>query len=353
MQDVPSSRTTLRFSDFEVDLRAGELRKHGMKVKLQEQPFQVLKLLLEHPGEIVTREDLQRRIWPTDTFVDFDHGVYNAVKRLREALGDSAETPSFIETLSRRGYRFIGRVELIGNNSNHPPTTPVGNAASSASLSSNANSNEPHVAEFASRRSGRFKEMWSLFNRRPVWVRVGTVLCALGLVVGVAVLIDALRSGAHKDEVRTLSVQMATHDPDVQQNGTVKAASPLQLSDDGALEVTKVSPSHNGEFDVMVRNLTDTDLIIHRIAIKKLEESRGIIAGILYPGAKYDLPVDDIPVGGSKRLNISFVVPARGADRFLIALHTTNIYLLEVTLYYNKGHKVSFTKESWGDTDAD
>jgi TolB-like protein/DNA-binding winged helix-turn-helix (wHTH) protein len=105
--NTASPTQVIRFSVFEVDLRAGELRKQGAKVKLQEQPFQVLQLLLEKPGEIVTREELRKRIWPSDTFVDFDGGVNNAIKRLREALGDRADTPRFIETLPRRGYRFI------------------------------------------------------------------------------------------------------------------------------------------------------------------------------------------------------------------------------------------------------
>jgi TolB-like protein/DNA-binding winged helix-turn-helix (wHTH) protein/tetratricopeptide (TPR) repeat protein len=104
---VRSSQEILCFSDFEVDLRSGELRKHGIRIKLQVQPFHVLRILLEHPGEVVTREELQKRIWPADTFVDFDQGLNNAVKKLREALGDDAEKPRFIETLSKRGYRFI------------------------------------------------------------------------------------------------------------------------------------------------------------------------------------------------------------------------------------------------------
>jgi len=101
---------TIRFGVFEVDLRAGELCKQGVKVKLQEQPFQVLQVLLERPGEVVTREELRQRIWPSDTFVDFEGGVYNAVKRLRDALGDTADTPRFVETIPRRGYRFIATV---------------------------------------------------------------------------------------------------------------------------------------------------------------------------------------------------------------------------------------------------
>jgi len=100
----------IRFGVFEVDLRAGELRKQGLKIKLQDQPFQLLQILLERPGEVVTREELQQRIWPADTFVDFEGGVNNAVKRLREALGDRADNPRFIETLPKRGYRFIGVV---------------------------------------------------------------------------------------------------------------------------------------------------------------------------------------------------------------------------------------------------
>src|SRR6266481_3895169 len=111
MADFHAPRGTVRFAAFELDFRASELRKQGIKVKLQEQPFQILQVLLQRPGEIVTREELQQKIWPSDTFVDFDHGLYNAIKRLREALGDSAETPRFVETLSRRGYRFVGKIE--------------------------------------------------------------------------------------------------------------------------------------------------------------------------------------------------------------------------------------------------
>jgi TolB-like protein len=96
---------------FEADFRAGELRKRGVKVKLQEQPLQILQMLLEHPGDVVTRDELRNKIWPADTFVDFEQGLYNAVRRLRDALKDSAEKPHFIETLSRRGYRFIGTVD--------------------------------------------------------------------------------------------------------------------------------------------------------------------------------------------------------------------------------------------------
>ncbi len=101
----------IQFGAFELDSAAGELRKQGIKIRLQEQPLQILQQLLEHPGEVVTREELQRHIWPADTFVDFDHGLYSAVQRLRDALGDTAETPRYVETLPRRGYRFIASVK--------------------------------------------------------------------------------------------------------------------------------------------------------------------------------------------------------------------------------------------------
>ena len=104
------STPPIRFGPFEVDPVSGELRKHGVRVKLQEQPLQILELLLEQPGDVVTREELRQHLWPADTFVDFDHGLYNAIKRLREALGDVADTPRFIETVPRRGYRFIGEI---------------------------------------------------------------------------------------------------------------------------------------------------------------------------------------------------------------------------------------------------
>jgi adenylate cyclase len=113
LSPLSPSSGLVRFSDFEADLSSGELRKHGIRIKLQVQPFQVLQALLEHPGEVVTREELQKRIWPADTFVDFEHGLNNAVKKLRGALGDDAEKHRFIETHSKRGYRFIVTVEPI------------------------------------------------------------------------------------------------------------------------------------------------------------------------------------------------------------------------------------------------
>src|SRR5579863_3085589 len=128
---------TLRFDNYELDTRAGQLRKGGVKLRLRGQPLQVLAILVEHAGEVVTREELQRQIWKADTFVDFDHGLHNAIARIREVLGDSAETPRYVETLPRRGYRFIGTVEDFRTppSAEEPvaPVTPEVTIASSAS----------------------------------------------------------------------------------------------------------------------------------------------------------------------------------------------------------------------------
>ena len=103
-------RTAL-FGPYALDLRSGELRKFGTKVKMGEQAFQILCLLLEQPGEMVTREELRAKLWADDTFVDFDHGLNSAVQRLRDCLSDSAGKPRWVETIPRRGYRFVGQVE--------------------------------------------------------------------------------------------------------------------------------------------------------------------------------------------------------------------------------------------------
>src|ERR1700686_4769015 len=122
----------LQFGVFEVDLKACELRKHGLRLKLSEQPFQVLIVLLEKPGEIVTREELRHRLWPGDTFVDFDHGLNNAVMRLREVLGDSSDNPRFVETVPRRGYRFIAPVAGTFIPASPPPHEEVENVHAQA-----------------------------------------------------------------------------------------------------------------------------------------------------------------------------------------------------------------------------
>lgn len=112
-----NNRRIVRFTVFEVDLTAAELRKSGVRMRLQGQPFQVLTLLLERAGEVVTRDELQQKLWPSDTFVDFDHSLNTAINKVREVLGDSASSPRYVETLARRGYRFIAPLQA------DPPVT--------------------------------------------------------------------------------------------------------------------------------------------------------------------------------------------------------------------------------------
>jgi Tol biopolymer transport system component/DNA-binding winged helix-turn-helix (wHTH) protein len=153
-----ASEGTRRFGVFELDLRAGELRRQGLRVKLQEQPFQVLAQLLERPGEVVTREELRNRLWPADTFVDFDHSLNAAVRRLRDALGDSAENPRFVETVARRGYRFLA-----------PVSSGNGNGAVAA---------QPAAVESTPHRATRFHIWWILAGAAAV------VLVLLGIKFG-------------------------------------------------------------------------------------------------------------------------------------------------------------------------
>src|SRR6267154_1819795 len=129
MSSPGRSSGVIRFDVFEVDLRAGELYKAGRKIRLQIQPFQVLALLLEHPGEVVTREEFVKRLWPGDTFVDFDHSLNTAIKKLRRALGDDDKKPRFVETLPKRGYRFIGKLSKTAPSLSANPPAPTSNVS--------------------------------------------------------------------------------------------------------------------------------------------------------------------------------------------------------------------------------
>jgi DNA-binding winged helix-turn-helix (wHTH) protein len=142
---MPSPSTSragqvLRFGVFEADLTAGELRKNGAKVRLQEQPFQMLAFLLDRPGQVITRQELREKLWSNDTFVDFDHSLNTAVNKLREALGDSASNPRFVETVAKRGYRFLAPVEPLNG------TAPSTSAATSAPVHPELEVPLPHRA---------------------------------------------------------------------------------------------------------------------------------------------------------------------------------------------------------------
>src|SRR5437773_4249726 len=122
---TPASGSQVRFSDYTLDLQSGELLQNGNRLLLPEQPFRILAFMLRQPGTLVTRDDLRRELWPEDTFVDFEHSLNAAVKRLREALGDSATTQRFVETLPRRGYRFIGDLNAEPITSTHGETATL------------------------------------------------------------------------------------------------------------------------------------------------------------------------------------------------------------------------------------
>jgi DNA-binding winged helix-turn-helix (wHTH) protein len=131
---VETARKIIRFGLFELDSAAGELRKQGLKIRLADQPLEILLLLLEHPGDVVSREAVRQRLWPGETFVDFDAGLNTAIKKLRDALGDPAENPRFVETLPRRGYRFIAPIETrtVSPPDSLPDNSPAGDVAAHA-----------------------------------------------------------------------------------------------------------------------------------------------------------------------------------------------------------------------------
>ena len=143
MVEPPKSERVVRFGVFEADLAGGELRRRGMKVRLQDRPFQILALLLGRPGEVVTREELRKTLWPADTFVDFDNAINTSVNKLREALGDSAENPRFIDTVGRRGYRWIPDVSFVG--AGHAVAGPAPTAAPNGAVRRSTAEGPPSV----------------------------------------------------------------------------------------------------------------------------------------------------------------------------------------------------------------
>ena len=154
--EQPQSAGMIRFSRFVLDRDSGELLKDGTRIKLQDQPFQILCILLEQPGRIVTRDELENRIWPADTFVEFDQGLYSAVRRLRDALCDSAEAPRYIETLPRRGYRFIAPVET-GKTSRDVPSAPPEETSQAPSVDTKIANSGSHPVVAGSVTTGKRK----------------------------------------------------------------------------------------------------------------------------------------------------------------------------------------------------
>src|SRR5579864_1952680 len=163
MGTQPPSRPVFRFGSFEVDPYSVELRRAGVRVRIQKQPLQLLAVLLERTGQVVTRQELQKRLWPGDTFVDFEDGLNTAVKKLREALGDEKEHPQFIETIPRTGYRFITPVEIVD------AARANGNASASTSAAEHSSSSENSSAAIA-----------LIKSRRMLWIALGTALLIVG-----------------------------------------------------------------------------------------------------------------------------------------------------------------------------
>src|SRR5262252_2380375 len=168
---MPTTRPDerVRFGIFEADLRSGELYKRGRRIKLHQQPLQVLALLIERPGDVVTRDELRRKLWPADTFVNFDIGLNSAVRKLRGALNDSAESPRYVETLPRRGYRFIA-----------PVVTPSVSVVESETQLSETQSEG--TAEPAFERSASLVAFWE----RRTWLTGALAALALALVIPLA-----------------------------------------------------------------------------------------------------------------------------------------------------------------------
>jgi TolB-like protein/DNA-binding winged helix-turn-helix (wHTH) protein len=207
IKDATAAHPLIRFGVYELDLRACELRKKGVRVKLQDQPCQILAVLLEHPGEIVSREELRNRLWQRDTFVDFDHSLNTAIMRLREVLGDSSENPIFIETLSRRGYRFIAPVEELTGQ-----TGPIERASIARNASSSAVGDEGVAVELT-----RIGDSGSKAARVPryLYLKISThALGGIGLIaaaglISLLIFRDVKKpavSSAHSEQIKSLAV---------------------------------------------------------------------------------------------------------------------------------------------------
>jgi DNA-binding winged helix-turn-helix (wHTH) protein/tetratricopeptide (TPR) repeat protein len=176
LRDPTPTRRIVRFASFEVDLESGELRKAGRRIAVQDQPFRILEQLLARPGQVVTRDELRQRLWPENTFVDFERGLNAAVKRLRDTLGDSADSPAFIETLSRRGYRFIAPIEdgHRGEALRQGGTAPTGAGPAPAALDSTDVAAQDGPGQKAA-------------GRRPAWIFVaGAAAICVAIVLGIA-----------------------------------------------------------------------------------------------------------------------------------------------------------------------
>ncbi len=209
MNESGVDKRILRFAAFEVDLQAGELRKRGIKIRLPGQSFQVLEMLLERPGEVVTREELRQKLWPADTFVDFDQNLNAAVKRLRRALSDSAETPRLIETLPRRGYRLIVSVSPTGQQDQ-------------ASIRGNSVHPSRALSDLADSVTKRETKGW--LHRWSVLIPVSAAAVLIALLLGIALWSTSSRKPIHEPAMRQLTSDSGlTFQPALSPDGNLMA----------------------------------------------------------------------------------------------------------------------------------
>ena len=246
-QDTRSSGL-VRFGVFEADLRSGELRKNGLRVRLPGQPFEVLAVMLERPGQVVTREELQKRLWPDGTFVDFDHSLNKAINKIREALGDSSESPRFVETLSRRGYRFIAPVEPLGLLGSPGPAGDNGQSnlgsGRSLPLESPPQASENQAVEPPAASSP------ATLNKQAWFVQRGKLLVAGLLFLSLVAFL--FWWSLHRPEPRELEVTRLTSDPGLTTDAVI--------SPDGNL-IAYASDRGGDNLDIWVRQVSGGDSI--------------------------------------------------------------------------------------------
>jgi eukaryotic-like serine/threonine-protein kinase len=273
MEDTDRADRTIRFGVFEVNPRSGELRKAGTRIRLQDQPFKVLLALLERPGEVVTRDELQRRIWPEESFGDFDHGVHVAIAKLRTALGDSADVPRYVETLPRRGYRFVFPVTPT----NRQQTDVPGQAGLPALADRRS---EPQTILAAAReRSGNARRVW-------IW---GTAITLIILVIGAGAFRFHGRKPKLTDRDKIVLADFTNTTGDSVFDGTLRQGLAVQLEQSPFLSL--VSEKQIQQTLKMMKQQPDAKLTpgIAREICRRISSAAVLDGSIAQIGTQYSL----------------------------------------------------------------